>query len=108
MEGVDRCENLVSDYRISVHGKKWLWSIFTIYLDISLVNAWKISRLSTIRNKKSILEISQEVALFLFCTPGENRELAKHRSANEIPIEFSISKSLGRFGVHFIIKTKDN
>ena len=43
--GVDRCNQNVNHYRISVRGKKWWWSIFTWLLDCAVHNAWQIARL---------------------------------------------------------------
>ena len=38
MGGVDLADNMVSNYRIRVRGKKWWWPIFSNYVDVSMVN----------------------------------------------------------------------
>ena len=40
MEGIDRIDQDINAYRVSIRGKKWWWSIFTWLLDASLQNAW--------------------------------------------------------------------
>lgn len=42
MGGVDLADNMVANYRIRIRGKKWWWPIFSNYIDVSMVNAWKI------------------------------------------------------------------
>jgi hypothetical protein len=108
MGGVDLCDNLVANYRIRIRGKKWWWPIFTNYIDVTLTNAWKLSRLSTIQNKKSLLEFRRDVALFLLQTPLESEEVGKNRSATGRPSKFSIQKPLHGERGHFIIKSEDN
>ena len=54
MGGVDLCDNLVTNYQTRVSGKKWQWPIFTNYIDVTLINAWKLSKACSSENKKSL------------------------------------------------------
>ena len=40
MGGVDLADNMLASIRI--RGKKWWWRIFSIYIDVCIVNAWKL------------------------------------------------------------------
>ncbi|XP_037943670.1 piggyBac transposable element-derived protein 3-like [Teleopsis dalmanni] len=42
MGGVDMADNAISNYRISIRGKKWWWPLFSNAVDSCLVNAWKL------------------------------------------------------------------
>jgi len=44
MGGVDRCDQNVSTYRISVRSKKWWWALFAWILDMVLQNCWLLYR----------------------------------------------------------------
>lgn len=51
MGGVDLLDQGVNNYRITIQGKKWWWSLWTHMLNVSVVNAWK---LHSVVNKQSI------------------------------------------------------
>jgi len=42
MGGVDRCDQNVSAYDISVWFKKWWWALFVWILDMVLQNCWQV------------------------------------------------------------------
>ncbi|XP_037937390.1 uncharacterized protein LOC119670695 [Teleopsis dalmanni] len=42
MGGVDMADNAISNYRISIRGKKWWWPLFSNAVNSCLVNAWKL------------------------------------------------------------------
>ncbi|KAJ6643847.1 PiggyBac transposable element-derived protein 3 [Pseudolycoriella hygida] len=44
MGGTDRTNQNINNYRISIRGKKWWWSLFTWMLDASVQNAWCLAR----------------------------------------------------------------
>lgn len=44
MGGTDRTDQNINNYRISIRGKKWWWSLFTWMLDASVQNAWSLAR----------------------------------------------------------------
>ena len=46
MGGTDRQDQNVNNYRVSIRGKKWWWSIFTWLLDVSVQNAWILHKKS--------------------------------------------------------------
>ena len=44
MGGVDRCDQNISTYRISMRGKKWWWALFAWVPDMIVQNAWNLYR----------------------------------------------------------------
>ena len=52
MEGVDRCDQNVSTYRISTWIQKWWWALFVWVPDVIMQNGWFLYR----RNKTSDAE----------------------------------------------------
>ena len=42
MGGVDLADNTLANYCIHIRGKKWWWPIFSNYIDVCMVNAWKL------------------------------------------------------------------
>lgn len=61
MGGVDRMDQNINAYRISVRGKKWWWPLFTWLVDVSVQNSWQLSRLSGNRNTQ--LKFRTELAM---------------------------------------------
>ena len=44
MGGVDRCDQNISTYRISIKGKKWWWALFAWIPDMVMQNCWLLYR----------------------------------------------------------------
>jgi hypothetical protein len=44
MGGTDRMDENVAQYRIGIRGKKWWWSLFTWLIDVSVHNAWVLTK----------------------------------------------------------------
>lgn len=44
MGGTDLMDQNVNTYRISIRGKKWWWCIFSYLIDVSICNAWVLTR----------------------------------------------------------------
>ena len=44
MGGVDRCDQNVSQYRISIRSKKWWWPLFSWTIDMAVQNSWILFR----------------------------------------------------------------
>lgn len=83
MGGVDLLDNFVAMYRINVKGKKWWWPIFTNFLDVAKVNAWRLYRL-TIDPQIPLLDFQRNVAVSLLKTPDEALE---NKEAIIIPVQ---------------------
>lgn len=62
MGGVDRMDENVSLYRISIHGKKWWSTIFTWMVDVSIQNAWQLHRVA--HPEMPQLDFRREIALY--------------------------------------------
>ena len=54
MGGVDLMDRALSDYRPSIHGKKWYWLLFVNALNVALVYCWRLYRVSTGDTTKAI------------------------------------------------------
>lgn len=54
MGGVDLLDQGVNNYRISIHGKKWWWVLFTHMINMVVLNAW---RLYTITNEDDQMDL---------------------------------------------------
>jgi len=50
MGGVDRCDQNISTYRISIRSKKWWWALFAWIPDMVLQNCWILYRYFVIGN----------------------------------------------------------
>lgn len=44
MGGTDLMDQNINNYRIGIRGKKWWWPIFTYLIDVTICNAWTLSR----------------------------------------------------------------
>ena len=63
MGGVDRMDQNISKYRISMRIKKWWWPIFAHLLDASVQNAWLLYRKfpSSLARPMSLLDFRREI-----------------------------------------------
>ena len=67
MGGVDRADQNIANYRISIRSKKWWWPLFIWPIDMVISNAWVLYR----QNKKqdqesmSLLAFRREIATIL-------------------------------------------
>ena len=61
MGGTDRMDENTNNNRISIRGKKWWWSIFIWLVDVSIQNAWFLSR--QVGNNISQLNFRREIAM---------------------------------------------
>ncbi|XP_065313258.1 piggyBac transposable element-derived protein 3-like [Gordionus sp. m RMFG-2023] len=95
MGGVDLCDNLISTYRIKIRGKKWWWPIFTNFIDVALVNSWKIWKFVNRDDKKSLLAFRREVTNYLLRTPVkiEKNSSTGHASQFALQCENPIDSS---------------
>ena len=62
MGGVDLADNMVANYRIGIRGKNWWWPIFSNYVDVSIINAWKLWRVVHPTESMSLLKFRREVS----------------------------------------------
>ena len=62
MGGVDLMDRLLESYRPTIRGKKWYWTLFVNFLNVTVVAAWRIyCRLG--QQKISHLEFPRQVTL---------------------------------------------
>lgn len=82
MGGVDRMDQNVSNYRISVRKKKWWWSIFTWTIDAAIQNALLLHRKSI--NNMSQLDFRRNLVQHLLktCSDKSRSEFTVRRYAH--------------------------
>lgn len=44
MGGVDRMDENIARYRISIRSRKWWWTTFILYIDTAIHNGWQVHR----------------------------------------------------------------
>lgn len=84
MGGVDRCDQNISLYRISIRGKKWYFPLICHCIDMALQNAWQLHRINM--GDKDQLSFRRAVAMNMLETykKSTRRGVAKSSSlANE-------------------------
>jgi hypothetical protein len=64
MGGVDRCDMMLSLYRLRMKGKKWYKRLFFHFVDLSIINAWTILR-QTSQPRLKLVSYKLEVAVAL-------------------------------------------
>jgi len=80
MGGVDRMDQNVAAYRISIRSKKWWWPFFSYCADVAMQNAWLLYRM-TEANKTSPmdqLQFRRSVTAVYFGRYGANRLAVGH------------------------------
>jgi hypothetical protein len=60
MGGVDRGDQNLSEYRVSIRGKKWYFPLFAHCVDMAMQNAWRLHKSN--RGKLDLLEFRRSVA----------------------------------------------
>lgn len=69
MGGVDQMDQQVAAYRTRIRQCKWWWPIVVYMLDVTVVNAWYLSRKFN-DNKESLLNFRRELAMTLLRSHG--------------------------------------
>lgn len=82
MGGVDRCDMMVSLYRMKMKGKKWYKRLFFHFVDLALLNAWTMLRQTT-QPKLKLVDYKIDVAVALI--RGGLGGLQLHRIAGPAP-----------------------
>jgi len=62
MGGVDLLDNSVKDYLITTCVRKWYWCIYTWFLNVCLVQAWRLFRAHLEKRRLQMLEEMEEDA----------------------------------------------
>lgn len=62
MGGVDLYDQSVNNYRIAIRSKKWWWVLFTVQINMAVVNAWRLSQLACDRTL-SLLEFQRAIVV---------------------------------------------
>ena len=76
MGGVDLHDAFIAKYRIKVKGKKWWWPLFTNMIDSTVVNAWRLFRL-THDDRQDLLHFRRVIAKTLLTTEKPLNEEVK-------------------------------
>lgn len=64
MGGVDKCDMMVSLYRMSMKGRKWYKRLFFHFTDLAVINAWTMLRQTT-QPKLKLVNFKMDVAVAL-------------------------------------------
>lgn len=74
MGGVDLLDKQVSLYRTRIRSKKWWWPLFTQFLDVSVVNTWRLYNIVNPDKQFSLLEIRRIITTaYLSKKPARKR-----------------------------------
>lgn len=78
MGGVDRADQNINEYRVSIRGKKWYFPLFAHCLDMSMQNAWQLHKANN--GSLDFLKFRQSVTTELLKTyrRTEKRGPSKH------------------------------
>lgn len=82
MGGVDLHDQAVNNYRISIFGKKWWWPLFTHMINMAVVNAWHLHRISHTSNNLDLLGFVREVTRFYLRSFDKTK---KNRPSGSVP-----------------------
>ena len=92
MGGVDMPDKQVSLYRTCIRGKKCKFPVFTQFLDITVVNAWRLYQEASGNKTMSLLTARWEITLsYLSKQTSSNRKRLGHK--NKIS-EVRVSKAI--------------
>ena len=61
MGGVDLLDNGEKNYAITTRIRKWYWSVYSWFLNISMVQSWRLYR-EHMKERSRLLQLQQEVA----------------------------------------------
>lgn len=88
MGGVDRADQNISCYRISIRGKKWYFPLITWMIDASLCNAYQLARQSGF--SQDLLAFRREVATcWLKAYGAQTRHCSRPSTTRNIPFDNS-------------------
>jgi hypothetical protein len=63
-------------YRTSIHSQKWWWPLFTQFIDVTLVNVWRLFQISNPEVKINLLDVPRKIVLAFLV----NTEAAPNKS----------------------------
>ena len=70
MGGVNVLDKQVSHYRTRIRGKKWWFPVFTQFLDITVVNAWRVYQESSGDKAMLLLTARKKITLSYLSKPS--------------------------------------
>lgn len=86
MGGVDRADQNISLYRVSIRGKKWYFPLLSNFVDLSVQNAWRLHK--TDGGKLDHLAFRRSVAVGIL-ESFRKRSTAKHSRLSSESHSFS-------------------
>lgn len=113
MGGVDLHDNGIANYRIAIRGKKWWWPLFINMIDSTVVNSWKIYKISN-DSKISQLDFRSQLVMTLLKysegVEGHEPYHTEHRHANlGRPSKIALPDIIRLDNVgHIIIRERNN
>lgn len=83
MGGVDLADNAISNYRISIKGKKWYWPHFLNILSMCVTNSWKLLKIHN-KSNVTLLQHTRLIVAELITTNIKENTSRKSNFANMI------------------------
>lgn len=74
MGGVDLLDKQISLYRTRIRSKKWWWPLFTQFLDISVINTWRLYQICHPSEEISLLDVRRKIVVaYLWSTKASRK-----------------------------------
>eukprot|EP00745_Piridium_sociabile_P034386 TRINITY_DN59073_c0_g1_i2.p1 TRINITY_DN59073_c0_g1~~TRINITY_DN59073_c0_g1_i2.p1 ORF type:complete len:383 (+),score=75.54 TRINITY_DN59073_c0_g1_i2:2-1150(+) len=100
MGGVDRLDQNVAAYRITIRSKKWWWPFLAFIADCALQNAWLLYRQSpaNAHTPMDLLRFKRQIALVYTKVLTADRNLSKVSIGRPVPMERRVPQDLRQDG----------
>ena len=82
MDGSNRQDQHVNNYRNGIRGKKWRFPLFTWLVDVSIQNAWLLGREANCKDCDNLLTFCRSIAIFYLKHYGSEPKRPGRRSSN--------------------------
>ncbi len=109
MGGVDRMDQNVSCYRISIRSKKWWWPLFAYMVDVAVQNAWILyKRCPSFRNRPlALLDFRREISQVYLKRISAERVNRQMLSGHRVPLDRRVHSDVRFDGKHHYPESSD-
>lgn len=100
MGGVDRMDQNIAVYRISIRSRKWWWPLFAYLLDVAMQNAWLIYRLTNAAKHRPLdqLEFRRDICNAYFMKYKLERPAVGRLSGRPKPLDARVPNDVRHDG----------
>ena len=105
MGGVDRMDQNISVYRISIRSRKWWWPLFAYLLDVAMQNSWLIYRMTSAAKRRPLdqLEFRRDVCNACFIKYKVERPAVGRVAGRPKPLDVRVPRDIRHDGKdHFL------